>query len=270
MVQSCTFKPVFKLVVLVIIGSQSVICSMEIEQSCFVPSTLSSKQQNSHEQRSNSYALVPYQANMLLSEFYKPSKSFDFNNLEQSIDILQEYDSYGVAGVVWEGATVLCEYITSHANEWKNKRVLELGAGTGLAGIVAAKIGSQSVTLTDQERNLEILRQNIKLNFADGEVVKPHVEKLEWNVNLDDFSSSDYDIVIGADVIYNVDMFRNLLKTMRHLSGEGCQVILSSKLRYDRVEQFNKIAARHFSLELLYFDHDSNVAIYRFTKYTST
>ena len=36
---------------------------------------------------------------------------------------------------------VLCEYLLGHPDVVKGKNVLELGAGTGLAGIIAAQIG---------------------------------------------------------------------------------------------------------------------------------
>ena len=38
-------------------------------------------------------------------------------------------------------AIVLCEYLTQHQQAVKDRRVLELGAGTGLVGMVAALAG---------------------------------------------------------------------------------------------------------------------------------
>ena len=50
------------------------------------------------------YALVPYNPNnRLLSEFYERSKQFLFRGFK--VEVFQEYDNIGVAGVVWEGVS---------------------------------------------------------------------------------------------------------------------------------------------------------------------
>jgi len=57
--------------------------------------------------------------------------------------------------------------------------VLELGSGTGLAGLTAAMLVSDAsrVMLTDNnERVLDLLRQNIDINFAHKQrELSPHI-----------------------------------------------------------------------------------------------
>ena len=69
------------------------------------------------------------------------------------------------ARFVWDGAapmaTWLCENATTRV---RGKRVVELGAGPGLPGIVAAKLGAREVVLTDLASELELLRANAALN----------------------------------------------------------------------------------------------------------
>jgi len=43
---------------------------------------------------------------------------------------------------VWPSAILLAEFLSYHRTYFRGKRVVELGAGVGLAGIVAAKIGA--------------------------------------------------------------------------------------------------------------------------------
>lgn len=52
---------------------------------------------------------------------------------------------------VWPGALSLCNYLATHPHMLGKRCVLELGAGTGLPGLLAAKLGAQEVLLTDYE-----------------------------------------------------------------------------------------------------------------------
>jgi predicted nicotinamide N-methyase len=45
----------------------------------------------------------------------------------------------------WNAARSFARYLDSHSEEYRGKYVLELGAGGGLPGIVAAKNGAKKV-----------------------------------------------------------------------------------------------------------------------------
>jgi predicted nicotinamide N-methyase len=47
---------------------------------------------------------------------------------------------------------------------WRTQRVIELGSGTGVVGLVCAWRGARLVTLTDIPANTELLEANVKLN----------------------------------------------------------------------------------------------------------
>ncbi|NWH69107.1 MT21D methyltransferase, partial [Geococcyx californianus] len=69
----------------------------------------------------------------------------------------------GEGSVVWDAALVLAKFLESGARPLARRRVLELGAGTGAAGIVAAALGA-NVTVTDLEELQELLAANIERN----------------------------------------------------------------------------------------------------------
>ena len=70
--------------------------------------------------------------------------------------------------IFWQ---LLASYLTSHRELCSEATsVLELGAGAGLAGLVAATLSKDpsSCALTDNnERILEILERNVRSNFTD-------------------------------------------------------------------------------------------------------
>lgn len=72
----------------------------------------------------------------------------------------------GVGMRIWAAAAVLCrEICTRERNLLANQHVLELGSGPGLCGIVAARMGAKSVTLTDfEDPVLNNLRACVDLN----------------------------------------------------------------------------------------------------------
>nr|XP_020027831.1 protein N-lysine methyltransferase METTL21A isoform X2 [Castor canadensis] len=83
-------------------------------------------------------ALVPYEepTGIGLQRFHKPLATFSFAN--HTIQICQDWRQLGVAAVVWDAAIVLATYLEMDAVELRGCSAVELGAGSGLVGIVAA------------------------------------------------------------------------------------------------------------------------------------
>jgi hypothetical protein len=71
---------------------------------------------------------------------------------------------------LWPAAEALCHYLEATygaSNNLQGLRALELGAGTGLVGIFAARLGAD-VTLTDLPAVVGNLEANVALNRAGG------------------------------------------------------------------------------------------------------
>nr|XP_043606945.1 uncharacterized protein LOC122578949 isoform X3 [Erigeron canadensis] len=80
------------------------------------------------------------------------------------------------------------------------KRVIELGAGTSLPGLVAAKVGAH-VVLTDQSDRLEVLDNMRKVCELND--VKCEVMGLTWGVWDESIFSLLPQVILGADVLYD-------------------------------------------------------------------
>ena len=81
---------------------------------------------------------------------------------------------------VWRGALLLCDYLLSQPRLLRGATVLELGAGCGLSGLLAASPGlrARSVYVTDcVESVLANAQANVELNGV-GAVAR--VRRLDW------------------------------------------------------------------------------------------
>lgn len=124
-----------------------------------------------------------------------------------------------VGGKVWRGAWLLwralCDLRMEPAFGLKDvKRVLEVGAGAGLVGILLAADHGIHVTLSESSRNAatwQNLRHNVEMNRGamSGAI---EIMELDW---ADGFTTGTFDVVIGSDVLYEPHLFGNLLEVMQ-------------------------------------------------------
>uniref|UniRef100_UPI0037E82325 protein N-lysine methyltransferase METTL21A n=1 Tax=Semicossyphus pulcher TaxID=241346 RepID=UPI0037E82325 len=210
-------------------------------------------------------ALVPYVENSLpaLSKLHNSSAQFRFAN--HDLSLAQDWKKLGVAAVVWDAAVVMCMYLELGKVELKGKEAIELGAGTGLVGIVAVLLGAK-VTITDREPALDFLSANVKANLppeSQGSVV---VSELSWGEGLERYPAGGFDLVLGADIIYLEDTFVPLLQTLEHLCSDDTVVLLACKIRYKRDTDFLSMMRQQFGVEEVYYDKQRDIHIYKALK----
>ncbi|XP_040295938.1 protein N-lysine methyltransferase METTL21A [Bufo bufo] len=208
-------------------------------------------------------ALVPYDGHILsgLKKFHNSSATYTFSN--HTIRIKQDWKELGVAAVVWDAAVVLCMYLEAGGVDLQGRSVVELGAGTGLVGIVAALLGA-NVTVTDRELAVEFLKSNVQDNLPKELEHKMSVKPLNWGTGLEHFSH--FDVILGADLIYLEETFQDLLKTIIHLSTERTVILLSCRLRYQRDHNFLDMMRKHFTVDQVHYDKNVDVYIYKAQK----
>ncbi|XP_067254882.1 protein N-lysine methyltransferase METTL21A [Chanodichthys erythropterus] len=210
-------------------------------------------------------ALVPYDENVLpaLSKLHQTSAEFNLAN--HRIRLSQDWKRLGVAAVVWDAAVVLCMFLEMGNVDLKGKRAIELGAGTGLVGIVAALLGA-NVTITDREPALEFLTANVRENIPPCQQEAVRVSELTWGENLDLYPPGSFDLILGADIVYLEETFPALLQTLEHLSTEDTVVMLSCRIRYERDERFLMELRQRFSVQEVHYDSQRDIHIYKAVK----
>jgi predicted nicotinamide N-methyase len=97
---------------------------------------------------------------------------------------------YGIA--LWPAAIALAHELA--VRPLRGVRVLELGAGTGLPGIVAAALGARVVQTDRNAGALIVCRMN-----AEGNDVVVEQRAADWTA----WQETDtFDLIIGADILY--------------------------------------------------------------------
>ncbi|XP_075385495.1 protein N-lysine methyltransferase METTL21A [Tenrec ecaudatus] len=208
-------------------------------------------------------ALVPYEeaaAGMGLQKLHKPLATFSFAN--STIQIRQDWRQLGVAAVVWDAAVVLSTYLEMGAVELRGCSAVELGAGTGLVGIVAALLGAH-VTITDRKAALEFLKSNVQANLPPHIQPRAVVKELTWGQDLERFPPGECDLILGADIIYLEETFADLLQTLRHLCGDHSLILLACRIRYERDNNFLAMLEREFNVSKVHYDPVKDVHVYK-------
>ena len=148
---------------------------------------------------------------------------------------------------VWPASVDLAKYLTSRSGRdlIEGRQVVELGAGTGVAGLAASVSGAEGVMLTDGSKEcLEVTRETVRRNepilqkYRGGGATAIAVERLRWAnskdiTNVVNEMNGGVDVVLGAEITYLVDSLDPLFETMRKL-------LLTSSSRTHRTSPTSK------------------------------
>jgi len=164
---------------------------------------------------------------------------FDFE-----FELMQDPKSNDLGTTVWDCSIVLCKWLENHRNkrgifqqkQMSGKRVLELGAGTGLLGLVLAKMGCH-VTLTDLDAMVPLLQTNVDVNkirmksqgFNYGSA---QVKTLQWgNKEHIESLSDSYAFIFGSDCIYEESVLPVLFETVLKCSSKKTVIVFANEKR---------------------------------------
>ncbi|KAK9819756.1 hypothetical protein WJX72_002004 [[Myrmecia] bisecta] len=162
----------------------------------------------------------------------------------------------GLSFQVWPSSLTLSKYAElmalQHPQHWQGKRVLELGCGCGLMGLVFAALGAQ-VMLTDMPQVLALMDANIARNASIIQAAGGSAQacELTWgqtSVSLLACGWDKPDLVVAADVIYHRELFEPLLSTLKSLGNLGTQILLAHVRRWKSDKHFFSKARQSFTV----------------------
>jgi predicted nicotinamide N-methyase len=191
------------------------------------------------------------------SQFHK--MEFEFDELDSTIVLRGKSNiSHSTGLTIWTCSQVLSGFLLDNPHYVKDQNVLELGAGVGLASIVAHHLGADRVLSTDGDvRVLENLRHNIQnnclsfaLQYDEGEeeeekkceqdVIDKSLTEMDnnspiscpqlvWGKRLNEFQDTygRQSILLGTDIFYNNECVDLIWKTVDHLLEDDGSFLLA-------------------------------------------
>lgn len=132
----------------------------------------------------------------------------------------------------WASGLALARFLAEHPQWVEGKRVLDFGAGSGVAGIAALKAGALEVVACDLDPlAIEACKANARLNGV----------ALAYSTDF--FTEADrFDLILVADVLYD----RANLPLLDHFLSRGRQALVAdSRVRDFRHPAYKRLAMLH-------------------------
>ena len=129
---------------------------------------------------------------------------------------------YGV--LLWPAAIALAHEVAARVDDFRGKTVLELGAGTGLPGIVAASLGARVAQTDRHQVAMSVCRRNGERNRVTG-IEYRLVDWGEWT------DEARYDWIIGSDILYGESAHPDLRRIFETNLAPGGRILLSDPFR---------------------------------------
>mmetsp|Transcript_21582 Transcript_21582/g.31924 ORF Transcript_21582/g.31924 Transcript_21582/m.31924 type:complete len:265 (+) Transcript_21582:104-898(+) len=132
---------------------------------------------------------------------------------------------------VWHAAIAMIEYLVDNHKDIlssPDSRLLELGCGLGVPGMIVHEIFQTKTYLTDQESIMSQLKKNIQSNFSRSTDI--HALPLSWSQEIHPLhEETDFDILINCDCVYEPlygESWKLLVHELNHVLEKNPKVVV--------------------------------------------
>ncbi len=164
----------------------------------------------------------------------------DIEPLIAGKDIFAQSDEFPYWVKIWEASVVMADFMAGLPPQ-PGGRILELGAGLGVTGIVASAFGHE-VTITDyQDEILDFCRVSAAVNRCR----KVSFERLDW---LDPSDLGTFEMIIGSEVLFHSKFFDPLLKVFKKYLAPGGVIYMAHDRRRKSLAQFLPLCEKDYDI----------------------
>jgi predicted nicotinamide N-methyase len=118
---------------------------------------------------------------------------------------------------LWPGGAALIAHLAANPDLARGRRVLDLGAGSGMVGIAALKCGALSVLASEVD---PVAREVAAMNAALNGVA------LEVTGDLLDGPAPQVDLVLVGDLFYEAALAVRVMPFLSRAAGQGAEVLI--------------------------------------------
>ncbi|CAZ79467.1 unnamed protein product [Tuber melanosporum] len=131
---------------------------------------------------------------------------------------------------VWNAALQAAELITTAEFNVAGKKVLEVGAGAGLPGIIAVYCDAEETVLSDYPvpEFLSNIQTNLEINLSRSQLARASVIGHEWGQTDDRLCTTRagaFDKIIAADCLWMESRHDNLAKSVKTLLARDGELL---------------------------------------------
>ena len=162
---------------------------------------------------------------------------------------------------VYAGAACLAKYLESlcltdpqpEGGSLQGKRVIELGAGTGVVGLLAGYYGADTI-ITDMDNIVPLIDYNIQQN-KDNMKGNVAAKGLVWGEDASELCDKPIDYLILANCVYYEPSLEHLATTMTQLASANTEILVCYEERTQGIKaligRWHKLIEDDFDIEYL-------------------
>lgn len=143
--------------------------------------------------------------------------------IDRFIDSVDPLRNFPLWAKIWEGSLLLASRLAARAVD-PDERLIELGAGLGVAGIATAAFG-HDITITEYDVHALAF---LEANCIENQCHAARVCRLDWhNPELEE----RFDVIMGSELIYKESDFTIMRALFLKLLNPGGEVLLAGEVR---------------------------------------
>lgn len=161
----------------------------------------------------------------LLCPEIKVWNTLNYQGLWRHALLLNEKAAVPFWGIVWPGGRALARYILDNRKQFKAKKILDTGCGSGISSVAAAMAGAMVTGMDIDAHAIELAKETAKANKVECEFIT------DDPFALDAGAAGKYDLILAADLFYEKNISEKIIGFLACMAARNISNIYSDSGR---------------------------------------